>query len=769
MEEKNSTLKEFKNRKVPQYLGSYLAIGFALLQFIKLILIDRYQFSSNIIDVFLMFWILLIPTVVVLTYFGWEWNPILTKGKLKWPKVLVAGNFLTVLVLSFFMLNNTESLANDGEVIKVMDEKGEVIEALIPKLDKVKKVACFQFENLTGDTEQDWWGVAFSQLLQVNLEQRAEYYVNNAYGLNQFYDRMNLEIFETLSIGEQRKIALKDRNDYFTRITFRKKVNNYLFKGYLFQASSGKKVVEIEVENEDPFAAIDEIKQIIFEHIPNPLINKKSKIDLPSSTLLTDNIEALEYYTKGSMMFYKDPQALTKVKEYLDKSIKADKSCSYCYWSLGDKLYGMGKTEDAIEAFKKSIKYGKSLPMRMQINLKWVYYGFTENYKGYKKLLEMERKMFPYNFNSYEKLSEIYRVNYGIDSAKVVIKSAIDNGNKELGLIKMYELQLANQEYAAAEVSLIELMEAFPDRDQDKFKFSKLYEIQGKLDKAKEVLIEESILNPFDIGISTRIAFLEYRQVMPEKALETINRALADSSNLTDSLSLFLNKGFILRRIGQTEKALDIYNKYENEAIRKIPKNVILAKTLEDKVLSLVLNGKNEGVQSLINEIMKDYPERKTATSCNINFRILEYDLPSILGDDSFKDCIDYYKTFGKGYSEYIELMYAYANGDYQTCMNLLDGNQSLRAMINDTFIAARIYQNEGMTEKAYKIMKDAIKKKPYDPIYYYEFAKLLENNNPEEAKIYLDIALKYWDNADPDFILKQRAIELQNQLDLNS
>lgn len=764
---KHSIITKLKNRKVPQYLGSYLAIGFALLQFIY-ILVDRYSFSNKLVDLYLMVWILLIPTVVVLTYFGWEWNPILAKGNRKWPKILVATNFTTILVLGIFMLSRSASSANVPNIIEVTDEKGEVHKAMIPTLDKVKKVACFQFENIAENDEDDWWGVAFSQLLSLNLEQRPEYYANSAYGLNRFYEQLNTQAFTIPSVATQRTIALKNRNDYFTRISYNKMEDKYVFKGSLYEASNGKPIVSIDVTNESPFAAIDEIKQIIFDHIPNPLIGDQSIVELPCSTLLTENIEALKQYTKGSILFFKNPQTIEEVNNYFINSIQADQRCSYCYWALGDNLYGLGKREEAIQAFKKSIQYGETLPKRMQMNLKWTYYRITNNTQSYIQLLEMQRKMFPYNFNSYKHLSGIYHVNYGIDSAKVILQEAIKHGNKELGMLEMYDLQLGNKEYDAAENTLRQFLQAFPDREQDQIKFATLYEKQGKLTEARNILSKEASLHPFDVEIQHRIAFLEFRNHKPQQALQTINNALIESTNLTDSLYLYLAKGNLLALTGQIEKAMEVYSKYEHEALRKMPKSRILLNTITPKTECLMLTGRNQDIQTLIQEYLTYSPENTLSINCSFNITAITYNLFEIIDSDSFHECIDFYDTMGNGYREFMEIMYNYYNNNYQECITLLDRNQSVKDIMSDSYMLAKIYAKTGNKKEAFLHINSALSMKPYHPMSYFEYAKLLQEDKLKEAQVYLDIAMNYWEHADTDFIPKQKAIEFQNLLIAN-
>ena len=55
-------------RKVPQLLGTYLAVGFGVLQFVEFIS-RRFSMSSFWVDSYLLLWLMLIPAVALLLYY----------------------------------------------------------------------------------------------------------------------------------------------------------------------------------------------------------------------------------------------------------------------------------------------------------------------------------------------------------------------------------------------------------------------------------------------------------------------------------------------------------------------------------------------------------------------------------------------------------------------------------------------------------------------------------------------------------------------------
>ncbi|NET37079.1 MAG: tetratricopeptide repeat protein, partial [Cyanothece sp. SIO1E1] len=463
--ETNKTgLEDLWERKVPQSLGTYLAVGFGLLQFLEFTT-NRYDLGEHWVDKYLVVWIALVPAIAILAYYGSPLRPISSLKNLKWPKFSILTNLVVAVGAGIFLFNAPSS--NASEIVQMTDEDGNTVQAVVPSLQKVKTIACFQFENQTGDEEQDWWGVAFSNLLALNLEQRPEFYSVSEFGLNGYYNGLGLTSFVPPNTGMQREIARKSRNDYFSRISYTIEDQQFVFKGSLYNTRDGKSIFDIDITNEDPYAAIDEIKEQIFANIPNAFEPIENQVNLPSSALLTSNEEALKYFILSRIAYYKNPTGLEEVVRLAKMATEIDPTCSVCHFYVGDPLYGQGKRDEAIAYIKNAIKYGASLPERMQFAAKSVLYSITNRQDAYLKLQEVRRKMFPFEFQAYQALVSTYKLNHGVDSAKALLQEAIEYGNLERGLLGMYSLQLENEEYTEAEKTLDQLKEAFPDREED--------------------------------------------------------------------------------------------------------------------------------------------------------------------------------------------------------------------------------------------------------------------------------------------------------------
>ena len=757
-------LQKLWDRKIPQYLGSYLAVGFGLLQFLEFVS-GRYNLSDFWVDKYLLVWLIMIPAIVTLIYFNGQLSPSTTSGNLKWPKAVVAGNTIIALLLGGFLFNGETANAS-SEVVQLTDEEGQTVTAVVPSLNKVKNIAVFQFENLTDDKEEDWWGLAFSSLLDLNLEQRSEFYTFSQFNLNGYYDRLGLTSFELPNVGMQREIAQKSRNDYFTRISYDIQGNQYVFKGDVYSSRDGKSIFKIDAVANDPFEGVDLINQQIAENIPDALEDLEDQVRLPSSSLISSNQEALKYYIQSRITFYKDPTALEEVVRLAKKSVELDPTCALCHFYVGDPLYGLGERDEAITYLRNAIRYSSSLPERMQFAPKAVLYSVTNKMDAYLKLQEVRRQMFPYDFGAYSQLLSIYKANYGIDSAKMLMQEAIDNGNIERGLLSMYDLQLENEEYAAAEATLDRFSQEFPDRDQDRMKYATIYENQGKLEEAREILLKEEMLDPLNTAIQTRLSYIDFKDGAIEKANQRVEQGLRESTTISDSLNFIWMKAYFYHVTGQIQKAEKGYNEFEKYGIKRMPINRMVVNTLYVKADLYYSTHQTGKIQDILDRVLKYAPQSTDLYTCGVNMIALGKDYELSMSKDDFHNCAQAFASYGDGYKEYMEALVSYLDEDYDNCIKILDNDDGrIEKIFNDKYLLANMYAKAGKLDNAKKIIKKALDQKTDEPIYYYQMASFLEYDDKLKAKEYLDIALKYWSKADANFIPLQRAKELSKRL----
>lgn len=763
--ESNLSFKSLWERKFLQYLGSYLAVGFGLLQFLEFTS-NRYDWPASIVDRYLFIWLATLPAVALLIFYQGQLPVKHSKNRWSWQRLVVWGNIVLAGLLSLFLFKSISSVAGETQHVSITDEAGDTVQAVVPALDRIKTLAAFQFAPAEANSTTAWWGVAFSYLLTMDLRQRPEFYPQSEYELISYFDKFNLEMFDIPNLAIQRSIAQRARTDYFTRGDYSIQDGVYQITGKLYRSKDGKDVLDFKAQSSDPFEVIDQISEQITTGIPNPFQTTELITDLPSAALVTDNIEALHALTDGRIMFYKDPGNLPPVYELGKKSIELDPSCAVCHYNTGDPLYGMGRRNEAIEELKKAAQLSRSLPLRMQFYLKGTLYSVQGEKEKLYKLSETHRQLFPYDYSAYTALVNHYKTNYGIDSAIYLMREAINNGHQERGMLGLFDLQLEAKDYTAAESTLDNYFEAFPERNEDRRRYANLYELQNKYTAAKAVYLEQITLDPFNIEMIARLSFLEHNQGNYTTADSLLNMALATGSSLSDSLTVLRSKIQFATNQGKIKEALSLTAFTDKLAERRLPINRILINSFGGKVLAYISIGNYTAADSVLADLEVYSPELIPAYDCYLKLQLVtEGDTASIqLGE--LEDCQQIYAGFGTLYQRQAEMALQHIRGDHKAAAETLKAIRALDSSGSHyAALEARIYRLAGDKDAALALVQEYINANKGEPRLYYEQALVYADNDLTKAQDALQKALATWSSADADFIPAQKARALATRL----
>ncbi|WP_175489197.1 tetratricopeptide repeat protein [Neolewinella agarilytica] len=429
-------MQKLWSRQVPQLLGTYLAVGFGVLQFVEF-MTSRYDFSGVWVDRYLLLWLGLIPAVALLIYY--RGVPPSSNSRLGGWKRWLTGLNVGLVVLSACLIAGADA-APVTETVAVIDDAGNSSERVIPASSSVQRIAIFDFSNRLDDSDQDWWGTAYALLLTDDLRQRPEIITTSTISLNTYYDRFSAEQFSDINLATQRRIAERASTDYFVRVDFKVGAEGHEADGALYRTRDGKPVQTLQGASADIYGVVDQLNAQILNYLP--LVDELNDLstDLPVAALLTDKVEALEDYIKGTIAFRKNAGELDAPVSYFRKSLRSDPNCAVCAYALGDKLYGQGKKDSSILLLRLAVRLADVLPEREQYGYKSILFNVQGDYTNLYRLMESFRKVYPYEYYPYQALEYHYEVTYGLDSAIYLMQTAAELSNREQALIRLYRL-----------------------------------------------------------------------------------------------------------------------------------------------------------------------------------------------------------------------------------------------------------------------------------------------------------------------------------------
>lgn len=756
-------IQKIWDRKVPQFLGTYLAVGFGVLQFVEFIS-RRFSLSSFWVDSYLLMWLLLLPAVGILLYY--RGLPPRSSSKVGgWKRWAIYLNFLLVGGLLLLLPGSSATPENSSatETITTTDEAGNDMQRVIPAASAVKRIGIFELENASKNMDENWLGTAYSILLNNGLRQRPELMVFGVRSLNRYYDRYGVVPFTNINLATQWKIAKRANTDYFVRAKYTTNDGAYEILGDLYQTKNGKKVQTLQAVSDNPYSVVDEIKRQIFAYLPPPVVVDNEVTDLPVAALITDNLEALEAFAKGTRQFSQNPGDLPPAIAYFRQSVAADPQCATCLYELADKLYGVGKVDSSVAIITKAAKLAEMLPEREQFGFRSTYYSVTNNIDGYMNVMEKVRQLYPYEYYPYASLVDHYHRTYGVDSAIVLMETAALRSDREMALKKLYSLNLFAENYDRAEEIIKDLDQEFAEEEETQRLYASFYQQTGQLEKARSQLENLIAADPFDLELTTELAKLEISAGNYDRGETLANDILAQATTRTDTIYgwNYLIQAYSGR--GEIRRALAELAAYEKLISKDSPINVILNQNINTKIsYALKLREPEPLIESFFTEMGKYNAGNVEIYRCylNLQYGLAFRELPDIT--QRMEACSSVMEVYGPSVMEISEIVRLLVEQDYTAATQIIDQRLENKSEPLGPEIYLPIYRKAGRTERALELMETARLSRPNYPELQLENARLLiEAGESAKAKNELAKVLETWKNADPDHLLHLEAKKL--------
>ncbi|TXF91668.1 hypothetical protein FUA23_00350 [Neolewinella aurantiaca] len=760
-----SLFQKLWSRKVPQYLGTYLAVGFGFLQFLEFIS-RRFDLSDFWVDAYLLLWLCLLPAVSLLIYY--RGLPQGGKGK-HWKTGMIIVNVVLGLLLLAFIPDHSDSLVAT-ETVTAIDEAGTPTQRTIPSATTVQRIAVFEFLNDKDDEASGWWGTAYSLLLTDILHQRPEILVKNVRSLNRYYSLYEVPLFSRINLATQRKIAERANTDYFVRAEYKASEDNYEISGSLYRTSDGKEVKHLGTATDDPFVAIDNIKDQIFDFLPPPVVSDDVVTNLPASALITDNVRALEFFAKGNIAFSTNPGDLPPSVAHFRKSVEADPSCAPCLYELADKLYGLGKTDSALTMITKATKLAEVLPEREQFGYKRVLLNISGQYENSIRLTEYANKLYPYEYWPYSGLVGYCETNYGVDSAIVLMNKAAMLSDREAALNKLYGLYMKSDQFEEAEEVIRQLDEKYANKEETQRRYAGYYFRTGQMDKARSVLQDMMATDPTNLELSTQLAEMEINAGYYENAGRIIKDVFKRATNRADSTQAWNYRVRISANSGRIRDALNDLEAYEKFISQEAPVNVILLQDYNTKMdYASRLEDPDPFIERINRQIAPYRSEYLEAYECYaLILRVMRGGKPDGV-EDALASCHDLLAGMGNSAVELEHIANLIAEENYSAVADMIDNRLENGTEILQPEVYIRIQRLAGRMDRAGELLDAQLRVMPNDPGLLLEKVKLLvAQANMEEAKAPLQSVLSTWKDADEDFYPLQEAKTLAEKLNLS-
>ncbi len=293
MSENTGFFSQILKRRIPQFLGIFLAGSWTALEFTQWA-VGRYSLSPNWEEVLVVCLLLCLPLILVL---AWHHG---APGRQQWSlfeKIFLPIYLLAIPLVLHQMYKDT-NLSKTVETVMVEDASGKMQKHQVAKAAFIKPLIVYPLKNISDDPELDALAAISSEVINRDLQQNIFFSSLDISMINNGFKSQN-QTFKGTPLSFQINFAKQRNRDYLLNGALNKDGNQYQIQLDLYSSKNGRKITDFNAENSNYFSAIDTLTQAVNDHF---FPNGSEFTDLPIEDLYTNNWLAFEDYTKARII-----------------------------------------------------------------------------------------------------------------------------------------------------------------------------------------------------------------------------------------------------------------------------------------------------------------------------------------------------------------------------------------------------------------------------------------------------------------------------------
>jgi tetratricopeptide (TPR) repeat protein len=382
----------------------------------------------------------------------------------------------------------------------------------------------------------------------------------------------------------------------------------------------------------------------------------------------------------------------------------------------------------------------------------------------------MWAELYPEDIAAHSNLYQHYRWQSGeLDKAVAEVETMLEIDPKRFNYWQtLGDLYLEQGDYSSSIEYYKMYAEKFPTKINALIPVGIVYQLQGDFENARTYYEKASTLEPDNVEVMDRLTDLHSRQgrfdeayAGYQKALEKANTAQEKHIVYASLEDLFETQGQIRESIRYMHLRLKAMGEYND------PLNTMVAKIFAvQKYLSI---GQADSAFSMTNTINFEPPFDAIKPLAFMNLYIKSGDLEK--AREAIEGAKSFIEAFGGNWARR-HLFRAQAelseiNGDLQEAVKHYNQVLKVRPRDDDVRIKlANSLRHAKEYNQAQDLLLSVLKRQPIHPKLNLELARLyMDMGDIENAKEYLNSALKIWQNADKDYESFQKALELQGKI----
>ncbi|MCK5521095.1 MAG: tetratricopeptide repeat protein [Candidatus Marinimicrobia bacterium] len=758
--QQQTLFKELWDRRVFQILGIYMGASWAVLEFISSFLVDRFNFSIQLISISIIMVTSLLPSILMVAWFHGR------PGPDKWHRIEKIGipiNFFIILVTIFFVVRGNSLDAGTS-----MDNKGGNVNSVVSEKEDVGsqkiRIVIWNFESEFSDSSLDYLNYGMPQLLFYSLNQNMVFNITTQYDYGEDILEKNVLDKNKISLSLMREITKSNNYEYFLTAGIKKENNKFIVHCRLYNADNFEMKFENYLEANNLYTIVDSMTYCINEKLMPTAKNSHLKI-IPNAELLTDNMDALKTFLNGRHQFFNKNDFSGAIQSF-EKAVKIDSDFQYAYFELL-KLYSITNQRNKIETILQPIMEKQyKLPEQDRYFVKYYYYLFNNEMSKAEAILDIWEDLFPKDTRPLYRRAWNHYINQAryaeaIQEYEKILEIEPQADELLLALGNMY-FHLRNP--VKARKFFNDYIKIHPDQLRGYLALAKLEKDTGGFNKAETIydkilLMQENLPAVLVDKAEMAISHAEFSD-----AEVLLAKALSHSKTSADSMACLQMLSYRESFRGNFIGALRYRILKDNISKRVLSPMVILLDKLDD--VSMFINMGEVGVAFDIIEEMK-----KLNPPLNSVYLAGKLEAYTLLKDEKkIKETIveieqsDLHQLLGlraeamvvSGRATIYEI-----NGEFQKATAAYEKVDNLNPdnYLSNLLTKSRNYRLSGDYDRAEKLLHDMMALIPALPEMHFELAQLRwEQELKQEAINHMSIALEVWKIAHPNYKLAKEA-----------
>lgn len=761
-----SFIKDLWRRRVFQITLIYLIIAW-LIKWAMSTIVTNYFLSPYLVDLSWIVLFSLIPSVILVSYFHGR------KGVSKWKKVELIGMplniFISVLIIIFVFRG--KDLGATRTSVTMENEEGEMVERVVIKSEFRKKIAVFNFTNISGDNSLNYLQYSIPKMTEYDLSQ--DLFIT-AVSAAQFFDRLKDAGYPDgigLPLNLMKKMAEQRHMNFFLTGDLNYINDEYIVNCKIYETKYTRLKAEFSISKNNIFELIDDLSIRIKEELDMPASHIKETVDLPVSEIFTGSMNALKYFSMASERATSND--FNKAIKYLNKAIGEDPDFAIAYLTLTLYCFNVSQYGNAAKAIGSAMNNLYKLPERQQFIVKYLYYLIRQEPEKVLAVANMWVELFPDDLQGRSVLAMRLTIKNMIDEAIAQYKEILRTDPEQYAVLNnIGDLYLQTGAFDSSLKYYKKYAELFPQQHQSYTNLGNFYKEKGDIQLASENYNRALLLSPMNAKteILLELANIELLTGKFETALQQYNEALSYCRNAQDSAQVYGSLKSYYQMKGQNDLALDFYKKRISSMKRFIPpKNLMVFQAFNIDIYFKA--GENEQGFLILEELERKFePPLDKVVPFGYMFAYAE------LGEaDKSQEAMAGAEDLIKGFGEEMLLLNIYfAQGrineikmQYEKAIEHF--NRYLESRPTEYLLhkhIARCYRKLKDYDKAEKHIEISLEHNPFNPATNYEAALLyFEMGNNDKALEYLERANNIWKDADDDYELANEARDKYEEL----